>query len=572
MRVSAQLGADVSIMTSMGPPGASLALSPDGSVLVFVGQTGTATQLYARRLDQLTAIPIAGTTGARDPFFSPDGNSLGFFAENKLKRVDLTGGLATAIADAPNDRGGAWGEDGNIVYMPVAASGPLIRVSVAIGTSGAATKLVGGEITHRWPQILPGAKAIMYTAHSAANSLDAANIVVQPLPTGEPKVVHKGGYHARVLPSGHLVFVQEGALFAAPFDFDRLEVTGRPVRVVDGIVANSGTGGAHYAVSMTGRLVYLAGEAGNFAQPITWVDRKGTTTPLRATPSVWGNPSFSPNGRFLAIDVPDRADIWLIDLARDVQNKLPLTPALQRKPVWTPDSARIAYSSTFRSKALNLFWIRADGSTAEPERLTESSNPQFAGSWHPNGRILAFFENRPETGDDLMTVQIDGDESTGWKIGQPKVFLATTSNESEPKFSPDGNWIAYQSSQGTTIDVYVRPFPGPGGVSVISAAGGMQPVWSSRSRSELLYRRADQRVMVVKYSIDGPSFQPEKPRPWSDPPVLMLQRPGQRAFDLHPDDERIAGAITRDSELVRADTVVIEEHFFDELKRRVPPN
>ena len=365
------------------------------------------------------------------------------------------------------------------------------------------------------------------------------------------------------------MFVQEGGLFAAPFDSDRLEVTGRPVRVVDGIVANSGTGGAHYSVSMTGRLVYLAREAGNFAHPLTWVDRKGTTTSLRVAPSGWGNPSFSPDGRFLAIDVPD-SDIWLIDLARDVHNRLPLARDLNRKPVWTPDSTRLAYSSTFRSKAPNLFWIRADGSTADPERLTESSNPQFAGSWHPKGRILAFFENRPETGDDLMTVQIDGDESTGWKIGQPKVFLATSSNESEPKFSPDGNWIAYQSSQGTTIDVYVRPFPGPGGVRVISAAGGMQPVWSSRSRSELLYRGSDQRVMVVKYSTDGPSFQAEKPLPWSDRPVLMLQRPGQRGFDLHPDDERIAGAVTRDSELVRADTVVIEENFFDELKRRVP--
>jgi eukaryotic-like serine/threonine-protein kinase len=321
---------------------------------------------------------------------------------------------------------------------------------------------------------------------------------------------------------------------------------------------------------MTGRLVYLAGEAGRFAQPITWVDRKGTTTPLRAAPSAWGNPRFSPDGRFLAIDVPDPAEIWLIDLARDVQTKLPLTRDLDRSPVWTPDSTRIAYSSTFRSKALSLFWIRADGSTAEPERLIDSSNPQFAGSWHPNGRILAFFENRPGTGDDLMTLQIDGNESTGWKIGQPKEFLATTSNESEPRFSPDGNWIAYQSSQGTTTDVYVRPFPGPGAVRVISAAGGRYPVWSSRSRSELLYLSADQRVMVVKYSTSGPSFEPQKPRPWSDPPVLMLQRTGQRAFDLHPDDERIAGAITRDSELVRADTVVIEENFFDELKRRVP--
>ena len=283
--------------------------------------------------------------------------------------------------------------------------------------------------------------------------------------------------------------------------------------------------------------MYLSGEAASLSQPITWVDRKGMRSLLRSAPSEWRNPSFSPDGRHLAVDIDTPADISLIDLARDALTKLTFNPEADQRAVWTPDSSRIVYSSVYRSKTLNLHWVRADGSSAEPERLAESNNVQFAGSWHPRGRILAFTEIRAETSSsDLMTLEIEGDESAGWKIGQPKVFLGTTSNESEPMFSPDGNWIAYQSNQGSTVDVYVRPFPGPGAVTPISTDGGLMPVWS-RTRRELLYRTQDSRMMVVSYSTDGGSFHPDKPKPWSDPPVLVLQRPGQRSFDLHPDGE-----------------------------------
>src|SRR5262245_20266365 len=236
MRLSMELGADMSV----APLGASIQISPDGQTLVFVGQKdGGVTQLYIRRLDQLQATMLAGTDDANNPFFSPDGKWIAFFAARKLKKIATTGGAALTLCDAPAGRGGTWAEDGTIVFLP--ANGPgvsLVRVPSSGGTPEPLLSLGEGEVTQRWPQMLPSGKGVLYTASNVASGFGNANIVVQPLPSGARKVVLRRGLYGRYLTSGHLVYVQDGTLFAAPFDLDRLETSGPSVPVLEGVASN----------------------------------------------------------------------------------------------------------------------------------------------------------------------------------------------------------------------------------------------------------------------------------------------------------------------------------------------
>jgi serine/threonine-protein kinase len=291
--------------------------------------------------------------------------------------------------------------------------------------------------------MLPGGKAVLYTGHSGTLAFEDANLVVQPLPTGARKIVQRGGYYGRYLPSGHLVYIHDGTLFAAPFDLDRLELTGQPVPALESVAAIPRSGGAQFAVAGNGTLVYLPGQSASNAVPISWMDREGKTTPLRATPANWSNPHFAPDGRRLALDIFDRnqSDVWVYDWARDTLSRLTSDPADDAKPVWTPDGRRIVFGSTRADKStFNLYWQRADG-TGEVERLTDSKNSQQADSWHPSGKFLSFAETNPQTGQDLMILPMEGGEASGWKPGKPTVFLNSRFAEREAIFSPDGRWL-----------------------------------------------------------------------------------------------------------------------------------
>jgi len=570
LRLSADLGADASLVTDQG---AAAVLSPDGAVLVFAAQRSGATDtlLFVRRLEQLQAAPLSGTDGARNPFFSPDGQWIAFFAGGKLKKIAVTGGAAVTLCDAPNGRGGTWGEDGTIVFTPNnTARVRLLRVSSTGGTPQPLTTLAQGETTQRWPQVLPGGTAVLYASAPTQTEWEDGSIVVQPLPAGERKVVQRGGYYGRYLPSGHLVYLHDGTLFAAPFDFERLEVTGQAVPVLEGVTSSPNvTGGAQISVSANGTFVYLPGQNVGADAPIQWMDRAGKTTPLRATASNWSNPQFSPDGTRLAVDVIDKnqADVWVYEWARDTLTRLTFDPAADGKPVWTPDGRRIVFTSTRNNAPPNLYWQRADG-TGDVQRLTDSKNVQFAASWHPSGKFLAFQEQSPQTSFDLMILPMEGDEASGWKPGKPTVFLNSPFSEQEPMFSPDGRWLAYLSNESGRYEVYVRPFPGPGGKWQISTAGGVFPTWS-RGRHELLYQTLDQRFMVAAYTVEGDSFRAGKPSLWSE--GRLVQRPRQRAFDLHPDGERLALAAASDAQsTAKQDKVVFIFNFFDELRRLAP--
>jgi serine/threonine-protein kinase len=569
LRISGDLGVDAELVSNSNA-NSGLTLSPDGTMLVLVAAKNGASQIYIRHLSQLQASPLAGTSGASSPFFSPDGQWLGFFADGKLKKISLTGGAPVTLADAPTPRGGSWGEDGYIVFHPNPLGG-LLRVSSAGGTAEPLAKLGQGEQTHRWPEVLPGAKAVLYASSPDGTNSETSNIMIQPLPSGTPKVVIRGGYHPQYAASGHLLYIHEATLFAAPFDLNRLEVTGQSVPAVEGVSALFGSGAAQFAISSTGAFTYLPGQSARNDSPVLWMTHDGKTSPLRTMPSDWSNPQFSPDGQRLAMDIfSGNADVWIYEWARDTPTRLTFDPGNEENPVWTPDGKRIAFASD-RAKGgfPNLYWQRADG-TGEVQRLTESSNAQFPSSFHPSGKYLAFSEGLAGVANDLMILPIEGDETSGWKPGKPSVFLNTPADEVAPVFSPDGRWIVYASNESGRHEVFVRPFPGPGGKWQVSTAGGVEAAWS-RTRRELLYRGFDNRIMVASYTIEGDSFKADKPRLWSEQAIRPRARI-VRFFDLHPDGERIAAAVPSGQAEQKLDKVTFIFNFFDELRRIAPPS
>jgi serine/threonine-protein kinase len=299
------------------------------------------------------------------------------------------------------------------------------------------------------------------------------------------------------------------------------------------------------------------------------MDRLGKFTPLRETPGDYSNPAFSPDGKRLALEIWDgtRGDIWLDDWNRDTLTRLTFAGEGNSSPLWTPDGQRITYSSFEKGGGYTLYWRRADGA-GDAQRLTESKNPQFAQSWHPNGKVLAFHQLNPDTNWDILTLALEGNEKSGWKPGEPKPFVNTPFIETEPAFSPDGRWLAYSSNETGNFEVYVRPFPGPGGKWQVSTGGGRFPVWS-RNGKELFYRTADSRIMVAAYTDTSDSFQAGKPQLWS--PGQFTNLGNNLNFDLHPDGQRFAVLKAPGSEnQPTANKLTFIFNFFDELRRKVP--
>jgi serine/threonine-protein kinase len=419
--------------------------------------------------------------------------------------------------------------------------------------------------------MLPGAQALLYTSSATPTGFDNANVVVQPLSGGAPRTIVQG-FYGRYVPTGHILYLQGATLFAVPFDLDRLEASGRPAPVVNGVTGSTGTGGAQFSVSATGTLVFFPGEGVAALRPMFWMNRAGETTPLRATPSEWTNPRFSPDGDKVAMAIADggQRDVWTYDWRRDRLTKLTFDAADDIDPVWTPGGARIIFSSDRAVKGTpNLYSVRADGVGAV-QRLTDAPNRQFPFSMHPSGKWLAFHETRPGTAADVMILPIEGDETNGWKPGTPREFVKTAATELAPMFSPDGRWIAYMSNETNVMQVYVRPFPDPnGGKSQISTSGGaIYPTWSS-TRPELLFIDAPSgKIMAASYTVKGTEFYADKPHEWSAGAVDILGT--TRMYDLHPDGERIAMLKRTDTDARRRDKVVFVFNFLDTLRRAAP--
>jgi eukaryotic-like serine/threonine-protein kinase len=534
-----------------------LALSPDGSRLVYVASRSGAKQLYVRPIDSLEASPIPATEGAESPFFSPDGQSVGFFAEGKLKRVSLSGGAPLTLSSAVAPRGASWGADGNIIYTPSFGTSSLFQVMAAGGTPKPLTTpdRKKGEISHRWPQILPGGKAVLFTVWTGG-SFDDASIGVQSLETGERRTVLEGGTYARYVPSGQLVYARAGGLMAVPFDLTRLEVTGPPVSVLQGVRIAPTTGAAEFSFSDDGTFAYVAGGLWGGERTLLWVNRKGASEPIPAPPRAYGWPRLSPDGRRLALGISgSNQGVWLYDLARSALSLVAETP-LTPNPIWTPDGKRLTFNFTTHGP-WNIFWVPSDGS-GSVERLATSDNAQSPGSWSPDGQVLAFSELDPTTGYDIWVLRLAGERKA-----QP--FLQTPSNETAPAFSPNGRWLMYVSDESGRNEIYVRPFPGPGGKLQISTEGGTEPTWAPNGR-ELFYRSGNKMMVVAVETKTG--FAAAKPVELFEGNYesgLYVYSPN---YDVSPDGQRFL--MIKGSEQESAMQVNVVLNWFEDLKRRVP--
>ncbi len=425
---------------------------------------------------------------------------------------------------------------------------------------------------HRWPQILPGGQGVLFTGNAVRAGYDDASIEVLSLKSGQWKVVQRGGYFGRYLPSGHLVYVHQGTLFAVGFNLDRLEIRGTPTPLLEDVAGNAAYGGGQYDVARNGTLVYLSGKPSNAGWPVAWLDGTGKTQPLVAAPGPYFFPRFSPDGKRLALAVGSlgNGDIQVYDWQRDTMTRLTFTQGI-RRPVWTPDGKHIAFSLQSPG-ASSIRWIRADGA-GEAQPLLEATGLLGLGtySFSPDGKRLAFFESGVDTGLDLWTLPLDVSDPDHPKPGKPELFLRTPFDEYDPVFSPDGPWIAYTSRESGPNEVYVRPFPGPGGKWQISIGGGAHAIWSRNGR-ELFYESPDNHIMAAAYTAKADSFAADKPRPWSNTqifePVAL-----QWNLDLAPDGKRFA-VIPRPeaaSEQKGSVHVTVLLNFFDELRRKLPP-
>jgi eukaryotic-like serine/threonine-protein kinase len=544
------------------PDAPALALSPDGTRLVYTNKDG---QLHVRAINRLETRALPGTNGASGPFFSPDGQWVGFVSGSKLKKVPLEGGAPVTLCSvgSPSSRGASWLADDTIVFAPSLASA-IFRVSANGGTPDPITTLdtKNREVSHRWPDMLPGGKALIFTVKTAEmKSFDEARIVAQLLDTGERRTIIEGASHSRYLRTGHLVYARAGSLLAVRFDIARLRLIGSPVSVVDEVLGLDSAGYSHYALSADGSLVYVAGSIHDWLSALVWVDRRGKEEKLPVPEREHASLRLSPDGQRLTYTAGTaNADIWIHDLARGTQTRLTFGPGNSWWPVWSPDGLRVAYAAE-RGGTQSLFIESVAGTGAE-ERLTTSHNPQVPESWSPDGKLLVFSETSPETGSDLWVLPMMGDR-------RPLSLIRTRFDESQARFSSDGRFMAYVSDESGRNEVYAQPYPGPGGRVQVSTDGGDQPVWARDDR-ELFYRKRAK--MMVAPVETHPTLEVGTSTLLFDAAShLWAGRYHYGAsYDVSPRDRRFIMLKGREEVLAPLQATVIV-NWFEELKRLVPP-
>jgi serine/threonine-protein kinase len=556
-RLSVDLGLEPFTNSRSGFP--SVAISPDGQRLVFParGPDGKG-RLATRLLDQPVANLLPGTEDGTEPFFSPDGHWIGFFADAQLKKIPVQGGAPMALAKTlyGTPLASSWGDDGQII-VGQSGIGPLWSIPAAGGALQLLPKLGSREAVHAWPQVLPGGEVVLLTASPQAFSWGDANIEAASLKTGKVKIVQSNGFHGRYLPTGHLVYVHQKILLGVRFDLAKLQVLGAPVPILD----DMGPGG-RFDYSSTGTFVYVAGKSPTQAWNVAWLYDSGKLEPLTSTPGIYGDVRVSPDGRNLAFEKSQ--DIYIHHLERDTTTRLTFK-GRAATPIWMPDGRHIV----FKYAGNSFLWTRTDG-VGDPQRLLESPHSMVPWSVSPDGRWLAYHEKNPETGYDIGILPLDLTDPDHPKPGTPELLLRTSAEEAGPRFSPDGRWIAYASNESGHYETYVRPFPAVSGSKwQISNGGGTLPIWLQTGR-QLFYESLDDRIMVVDYTVDGSSFAPGKPRLWSEKQLFHLGASSN--LDLAPDGKRFV--VFTPSEAAPGEKgsmhVTIMQNFFDELKRKAP--
>jgi len=497
-----------SIFNFVGLNAGPVTVSPDGRRLAFVASASEGRNLlWVRPLDALSAQQLAGTEGAFHPFWSPDSRFLGFFADGKLKKIDAAGGPPITLCEAPMGRGGTWNLDGVIIFAPN-NTGALHRVSASGGASSEVTKLdeARGELSHRWPCFLPDGRHFLYLGRgSILSEGETAAICVASLDSQGSKLLLRANSNTAYT-QGHLLYLREGALLAQPFDAKRLETTGDAFPIAEQIQHIPALGRGVFSVSENGVLAYQTGSATGNLQ-LTWFDRSGKPLGVLDDPAPNANPKLSPDGKRLAVVITDpqtgHPDIWLYELARGIKTRFTFDPAGEREPIWSPDGSRIVFTSN-RKGHFDLYQKSANGAGSE-ELLLESNFDKAPSSFSPDGRFLLYSAVDPKTKADLWVLPLGGDR-------KPFPFLQTEFTESFGQFSPDGRWIAYRSDESRGGEIYVAPFPGPGGQRQVSTAGGRQPRWRGNGK-ELFYLSPDDKMMAAEVNGQGATLEVGAVRP-----------------------------------------------------------
>jgi len=547
-----------------------IAISPDGSRLVFkiIPDVTSASSaiLYERELSRPEAVRLAGTEGATTFFFSPDGAWIAFSSgvDNTLKRIPAGGGPVQTICAIDGVlRGGSWGSDDRIVFATTTSKG-LLRVPASGGTPEVLTKVdhAGGEADQFWPLVLPGAKAIVYTAWNGSSSQDTARLVALSLASGKKTDIAKGAAIAQWVP-GYLVYASGGgALRAMPFDAENLRPTGDAVPVLDG-VAGGTTQIANFGIAQNGTLFYVTGSA-TYVPPRTmvWVDRNGKQEAITVPPRAYTYARLSPDGTRVALDSRDaQNDIWVWDLARQTLQRLTTDPGLNRMPVWSPDGKRIAFTAE-RNGLESVYWQNADGSGA-PERLSVGTLTEGPESFTPDGTRLLV--NTP------LGAPFDIEMVTLGATPHEDVLLNSKFSEAGAVVSPDGRWMAYESDETGRLEIYVAPFPNvTASKQPVSTSGGSRPLWSRDGR-ELFYYNTPDTIMAVPVT-PGPTLVLGKPAAVVKGAYARPLNAG-RHYDVSPDGKRflmLVDAPAPDGQKPVAQEMTVVLNWAEELRAKLP--
>jgi Tol biopolymer transport system component len=478
----------------------SFALSPDGRQIVFVAAAEGVSKLWLRPLDQTIAQPLAGTEGASAPFWAPDGRALGFFADAKLKRIDLTGGAPQVLADAPVPRGGTWNRDGVMVFAPTATSG-LMQVAPTGRTPTALTRLARDQRSHRWPQFLPDERRFLFFVQGTP---DTQGVYLGSLDGGEPTRVLAADFVAAYAPPGYLLLVSQGALVARRFDAARGVVSGDQLPIAPVVGGAAGAFRGAFAVSATGVLAYRSGSTTTRRQ-LVWVDHtgqpRGVLLPLDDTQLSYVE--LAPDGRQVAVfrTVQGNPDVWLIEVASGLPSRFTFDPSVDISALWSHDGSRLIFRSN-RNGQFDLFEKPANGTTDErPLLVTPQDKAPL--SWSP--QFLLYAVQDPKTQSDLFALPLVGEN-------KPVPVATSIYDEVQGQFSPDGRWVAYASNESSRYEIYIRSFPGSDVKRQVSAGGGVTPRWRHDGH-ELFYVAPDNRMMAapIQVAADGRTLSPGAP-------------------------------------------------------------